>query len=340
VRSIVFAAHPCSRHGRSALTLIVSMLNRAYVLQVGDRLVTRRWSTSPGGTRLEPFDELANKCVIYVAADAVVSISYTGVAFIHGKPTDVWLAETLDADVAAGPHGALRVGGESERRITLGAAIKRVASKLAHDLKAMPARKRGSGVTLQLVGWQWQRRRPSVEMPIAWHIRNDGTGGTETTIHRYPRYWGWERNECRVAAVGDRRSDPVANIQRRLQDRSQLYAEFAEQVLVEAIREASASKLTCGSIGADCIAVWLRLSDGNLRVRYIPASPSHAAYDVFTPWVIMPTVGASAPSVLTAGLPTLQLGGLDVMFERAFPSTSREQPSMSSLQRPTDPTDP
>jgi hypothetical protein len=317
------------------LTLIVSILNRSYVLQVGDRLVTRRWGM--GSTaRSEPFDELANKCVIYAASDAVVAISYTGIAFIQGKPTDVWLAETLDADVAAGPHAALRTGGQLERRITLGAAIKRVARRLDQDLTAMPIRKRGSGVTLQLVGWQWRRQRDFFEMPIAWHITNDGYG-TETTVHRLPRYWGWERNHWHVAAVGDRRSDPVSKIQQRLEGQTQLYGELAEQVLVEAIREASASKLTCGSIGSDCIAVWLRLSDGNLRVRYFPASPSHTAYDVYTPWVIMPTVGASAPSVLTGGLPTLHVGQLEVIFERALPSDVQGPVSMSSAQRPPEP---
>lgn len=102
------------------------MINRAYVLQVADRLVTRRTDVGSGPPRFEPFDELANKCVIYAATDAVVSISYSGVAFVLGKPTDVWLAEALDADIAAGPHAALRVGGGSERRITLGAAVNRM----------------------------------------------------------------------------------------------------------------------------------------------------------------------------------------------------------------------
>jgi hypothetical protein len=220
------------------LTLIVSIVTPVYVVQVGDRLVTRQWITRDRATRAKPVDGLANKCVVYAATDAFVSISYTGIAFIQGKPTDVWLAETLEADVASGPHSPLRSGGVSEHRITLGAAVGRIARKLETDLGAgLPSQ--GGGVTLQLVGWQWRRRR-AYEMPIVWHITNAGNG-TKTTVHRLPRYWGWERGEYRISAIGDRRSDPLSSVQRRLQGRNELYLDFAQQVLVEAIREASPS---------------------------------------------------------------------------------------------------
>jgi hypothetical protein len=313
-----------------ALTLILAMANPAYVLQVADRLVTR----DVGKRRRESVDPLANKCVIYVATDALVAISYTGVAFILGKPTDVWLAGALDADIAAGPRFAFRSGRGSERRITLGAAINRVAGKLSEDLAAMPPSKRGQGVTLQLVGWQWRQRPPQVERPIAWHIVNDGSG-KETEIHRLPRYWGWERNNYQVLAAGDRRTKPAEEVVRRLEGRSDLYVEVAEQALVEVIREASESEVTGGGIGADCIAVWLPLADA-IRVRYLPAVPA-AGYDVYTPWLLMPEVAASAPSVLRGALPNFHLGGLEVAFERVEPYGSTSMGGeMASQERPTD----
>src|SRR5437867_2015050 len=62
-----------------AMTPIVSLASRRYVLQVGDRLVTRA---------AHPFDPFSNKAVIYFARDAVVSISYTGLAYLESLPTD------------------------------------------------------------------------------------------------------------------------------------------------------------------------------------------------------------------------------------------------------------
>lgn len=70
------------------MTLILTHLSAGYpyALQVTDRLVTK------GGS---PFDPLANKNIVYVARNAIVSIAYTGLAYIDGIPTDVWIAERL-----------------------------------------------------------------------------------------------------------------------------------------------------------------------------------------------------------------------------------------------------
>jgi hypothetical protein len=320
------------------LTLILSALNEAYVLQVGDRLVSRRSGKRQGVGQYQPFDELANKSVIYSAVDAFVLISYAGVAFVSQLPTDVWLAGILDADIAAGPNSGVRFGGKLGSRMTLGAAMMGVARELTGALRRMPAHQRRGGVTLQLVGWKWRRQANSFVMPILWHVTNDGNGG-ETTVHRLPRYWGWERHECHVAATGNRATNPVGRVQQRLAGTTALYADLVEQVLVDTIREASTSRATGGSIGPDCISTLVELSSDNVRVRYLPASPTHADYDAYTPWVVVPTVLAAAPLVLTGGLPEIHVAGLDIVFERAGPPTG--SPSLpagaGSLRRPLPP---
>jgi hypothetical protein len=267
--------------------------------QRGIRLAGRgpsRYSSlgDAGGRRsYQRFDELANKCLIYGATDAIAFISYSGIAFVQHRPTDVWLAETLDADIATGPPSTLRIGGSTERPITIGAAMNRVANRLTEVLRAMPARQRSDGLTLQLVGWKWRRRR-MFEMPIMWHITNRGHGG-ETTIYRLPRYWGWERHQARADAIGNRRTNPTQRFQRRVAGLTDLPADLAEQLLVETIREASTDRSTGGSIGADCISTVFGLSDAKARVRYLPASPSHATYDAYSPWVVVPGWAPARP---------------------------------------------
>ena len=71
-----------------------------------------------------------------------------------------------------------------------------------------------------------------------------------------------------------------------------------------------------------------------MRVRYLPASVTDS-YDVYTPWVTMPTVGASAPSVLTGALPSLNLGGLEVVFERDVEDASTLPFEMRHQDRPS-----
>jgi hypothetical protein len=41
------------------------------------------------------FDEFANKSIVYCAFNGILSISYTGHAFIGSLPTDQWIAEKL-----------------------------------------------------------------------------------------------------------------------------------------------------------------------------------------------------------------------------------------------------
>src|SRR5262245_17567902 len=67
---------------RLAVTLILTKTSEQYILQFSDRLVTQSG---------KPFDELANKAVIYAATNGIVAISYTGASFLDEIPTDQWI---------------------------------------------------------------------------------------------------------------------------------------------------------------------------------------------------------------------------------------------------------
>ena len=51
------------------MTLILSVITPSFAAQVSDRLVTREG---------QPFDQLANKNLVYFAVDGVVSFGYSG----------------------------------------------------------------------------------------------------------------------------------------------------------------------------------------------------------------------------------------------------------------------
>ena len=312
------------------MTLIVAMANPSYILQVGDRLTSQRLLFATGAVRYRPWEVLANKALVYAASDALVTISYTGVAYMGDKNTDTWLAEQLDSDISEGPRTAFRVGG-SERRVSIGTAVKVLAERIEDFFISVPTEDRAGGLTLQIVGWKW-RRRNSYEMPIIWHLSHSGGYGASTQIDRSPRYWGWEKGQARFDAIGDRRSNPLNDLTRRVSGATELYADFVEQEMVHTIRAASA--VSSGAIGRNCISILMGLSTSDVRVRYFPESSTAANYDVFTPWLIAPGVGASAPSRLTTGLPSIHLGGLEIRFERlSSPSGPFGSGEMSSVPR-------
>src|SRR5689334_7331451 len=125
------------------MTLLLTLASRDFILQVSDRLVTKNGS---------PFDPMANKSLVYRAQDAIVTMAYTGSAYIAGQPTDVYLAEAI---LGEKHEGGLRIG-PSRHVMTIGPAIKLLAEKLAigfansrtsSDAREMP-------FELIITGWQ------------------------------------------------------------------------------------------------------------------------------------------------------------------------------------------
>jgi hypothetical protein len=72
------------------MTLVLTVATPAFMVQVSDRLVVQ-----PQAGSIKEFDTLANKTILYRATDAIVAISYSGIAYLDSKPTDEWLVEHL-----------------------------------------------------------------------------------------------------------------------------------------------------------------------------------------------------------------------------------------------------
>jgi hypothetical protein len=168
------------------MTLILSNLCRSFVSQVSDRLVSRKQADySPA-----PFDSLANKTIIYGARDAIVSMSYTGSAYIGSLSTDDWIVQNLtDVDVT-GKFGMR--GGPLPTWYDIGQATRFLLQELSRSEVA----KSGLNFELVIVGWQWRNRRRRLEgrylpMPMAWGISKPQGGPLETKVERLPRHWQW-----------------------------------------------------------------------------------------------------------------------------------------------------
>lgn len=85
--------------GMTAMTLIVSVRSYCGTLQMSDRLLSR------GG---EPWDPESNKTIVLSLSNAIVSISYSGPAYIEGFPTDQWIVQRLTGVlVETSPYGGL-----------------------------------------------------------------------------------------------------------------------------------------------------------------------------------------------------------------------------------------
>ena len=133
------------------MTLALTKVSANYVLQVSDRLVTRRSS----GEQHDPF---ANKNIIYAAKDGIVVIAYAGLAYLDDVPTDEWIAERLwgePFEYRDGHPVALQLGAKP-KDIRLGPALRRLCGELQQTLRRLS----GEDVSFELTaaGWELKHR--------------------------------------------------------------------------------------------------------------------------------------------------------------------------------------
>jgi hypothetical protein len=134
------------------MTLIITVASPLFIIQVGDRLLTRAIAG-----KTEEFDANSNKSLIYEASNGLLAISYCGKAFIDGKPTDEWIAMQLHPSLkkmhADGPdpwsiqHGSL----DPAHWLSSDGVVKRLREKLS---KLHESETKECGVTIVISGWK------------------------------------------------------------------------------------------------------------------------------------------------------------------------------------------
>lgn len=134
-----------------SMTLIVTAATPLFVLQAADRLITRQVAH-----KIEEYDAVSNKSIIYEALDGLLAISYCGNAYIDGLPTDEWIAMQLHPGVknmyGDGPDpSAIQISPLADGDIlTVDGVLQRLRERL-EDLPAHTVRPYG-GITLAISG--------------------------------------------------------------------------------------------------------------------------------------------------------------------------------------------
>jgi hypothetical protein len=337
-----------------AMTQILSLTARGYVLQASDRLVSMRRSPHV----LEAHDPLFNKHILYVAKDAVVSIGFTGLAYISGIPTDQWIASVLTGEPPWAPQGG---DGRGTRHtwlprpypsgwLDIGQATNRLRDACAMASSRMSRRERQAGLTIVIAGlqgkWKWES---SLRKGTWHHVRpitnrliygHDPIPGVER--ERLPRYWFLERGMF----VQPSPQLPLAiraKLEAELEQLSPLTNTALEGLLIRTIRAVSMDPLR--GVGGDCLSVSIAVNrDPIVRIHYDPASPASGITDLYTGWIIGPTL-VQPPQLITmrpgmsmgvqAGWVSVKIDGPPGQLTTAMPSSPQQsRVLLSSRQQP------
>lgn len=181
------------------MTLVISQISPAFALQVTDRLVVKKCVNG-----FEKFDPVANKNVIFGACDAIVSIGYTGRAFMGQIPTDSWIAAQLSG-IDVSEKFAARLG-SLPQWLDIGHAMRVLHAGLTHEL-----RNTKEAFELLAVGWKWHRRKQPLSkwdssrrvIPMFWRILKP-YARPPNEIETLPRNW-YMQNRVFISA------SPAAN---------------------------------------------------------------------------------------------------------------------------------
>lgn len=143
------------------MTLILAHVAPYGVIHVSDRLLTER------GTA-RPFEAFSNKALLYLCADAIVAIGYTGLAYIGDFPADVWIANQLVGKQLQ-EHTEFGQQMHIEPR-NIVSAVEMLRSRIESEMR--PTRMPEFG--LLITGWKWT---PKEEAQTSRTVRRSGTVG-------------------------------------------------------------------------------------------------------------------------------------------------------------------
>ncbi len=313
------------------MTLILNRASKDYVLQVTDRLVTRNSS---------PFDPFSNKNIIFVARNAIVTIAYTGYAYLGGITTDQWIVEKLTGHIykrESNPF-AMHIG-----KLPYWLDIGRALQILKKELDQAQADVRRvwrqdwfqKSFDVSVVGWQWNNR--GCVRPIVASI-SKAPNSNPFKLEYESRYWYFGRYGVSAA--------PSTNITieqfKRLN--TDLYAkpaDTAEAIMVGMMREISKKSRV---VGPNCLSIllpppWTRrarvryLATEAVRTSLVTSTDVHEFSTAFSPWIVGGG-GIHAPSMLggagwsiVTGQFTVQIDGFEYPRATSF-MKSQKRPKL------------
>ncbi|WP_233343584.1 hypothetical protein [Burkholderia cepacia] len=171
------------------MTLIATIATPLFVMQAGDRLLTR----TNKDDSVEIFDANSNKSIIYEASDGLLSISYCGKAFFDNIPTDEWIARALHPGVkkmfddSPTPYAISLTQLDHNSILSTGSLIKLLQEKFD---KIPESEVQEHGVSVTICGWKFKRSRV---IPVLIELRRL-KGSKNTKPDGYKRKPGMHKN--------------------------------------------------------------------------------------------------------------------------------------------------
>lgn len=284
------------------MTLAIADVGYEYVLHVSDRLVTIQGT----GT---VHDEAANKAVIYNARDAIVTVSYSGLAYIDDLHTDHWIASQL---LGHNPFCPPELG-DPAIGFSIATGLPFLPRNLGRSVmqlwEAASNSREGRTLEILIAGYQWKRSRRSGQIrPVAWRLGPSSQGYAAVHMMRYPPH----RKQRTIWTIGDRRFDRqhVASlvVNKLSQPQTQLEAMAAVVDELRSFANSSSPRL----VGDNYLAIFIPMPSRDRRwisVDFFPTDENRRVAVGPTKTEVLPTYTPVIVGPNFFALSSLHFGG-------------------------------
>jgi hypothetical protein len=295
--------------------MILSLITAGYALQVSDRRVSLKKRN-----RYEPWDPASNKSIVLLGHDGLISMGYTGPAFISKSTMDGWIAEAITgSDLGASrerPDFGHRIGSGVPDRV-LHAHLKTLEGRLN---EAVAGGRLDRSLDIYGVGMRWNSLRKPVwptMIRISW---NRAQGRYLMAMSK--RRWGWESGRSyQFAAAGwseaaARRAMRIGLRTTDLGDKDQAVA-----TLIDILRSLPPEDNT---VGKDCLVTTIQREPPHVHIKYEAYDISQVQVAVkgqivslpaaFSPWILTPT-SLAAPQAISGPGSTMTSGLFEFRIE-------------------------
>jgi hypothetical protein len=294
------------------VTMILSLITAGYALQISDRRLSLKKRD-----QYDPWDPAANKSIVLLCHDGLISMGYTGPAFISKATTDGWTAEAItESDLGASrerPNFGVHLGSSVPERV-LHTHLKNVEDRLN---AAVAAGRLDRSLDIYGVGMRWNSVRKPV-WPTMIRINWKPPQG-RYVVAMSKRRWGWESGRTfQFATAGRSEAEARRAMRLRLPTTALGDKDQAIATLIDILRSLPPEDNT---VGKDCLVTRIQREPPHVHIKYeavtVPGSRQRSGRQPaggFTPWILAPTFLA-APHAISGPGPTMTSGGFEFKIE-------------------------
>lgn len=243
------------------MTLLINAITHKWAFNVSDRLLTKN-----AGGELSQFDKTSNKSIVFFPNDAIVTLSFTGTAFIRSIPTDRWISETLtEHNLSEGND--FKIIAEGEKRETLFNSINKLTEQLNKTWPSLPTEQKKPDLGIIICGWVRTKSKPNFR-PILWYLKGNGTPKSPFHFKKYQRFWPSRQIATLHSGVILDNEQNKHLTKCISEERKNGTEKSAERAIVKVLREVAKQHET---VGSDCMAVRMSYwSKPQVIITYYP----------------------------------------------------------------------